>query len=307
MRLENPGFAGVGSVGYGFGNGFRAEVEGNYRSNDVHSFSGVPTHASGYESNSGIMLNGLYDINVGSKFVTPYVGAGLGWQHSDFNNVSAKGSGVALRSDNSNNDLAYQGIAGASFPTSINGLSVTAEYRLRGNVEDGTSYKAVEYTSSGSKLVKLSGDNGLNHSMLVGLRYAFNTPVANTMTSASLASAMPAVERTPASARTYLIFFDWDSATLSDRARSIVDDAALNAHTGVTKIDVSGHTDTSGKASYNQGLSERRANAVADALVSKGVARNTISVHAYGDTQPVVATGPGVREVQNRRVEIVFH
>jgi len=56
-----------------------------------------------------------------------------------------------------------------------------------------------------------------------------------------------------------------------------------------------------------QGLSERRARTVAAELVRDGVPQNAISMHAYGDTKLLVPTGPGVREPQNRRVEIVFH
>lgn len=303
MRVD-PGFAGVGSVGYGYGNGFRAELEGNYRRSNVHSFSGIgtPTKTNGNETNYGAMVNGLYDINIGSTFVYPYVGAGLGWQHSDFNKVSAVGNGVALRSNNGHDDFAYQGIAGMAFPTKVQGLSLTAEYRLRGTFSDGSSYQSLVTTPAGTRSVKLHGDDGLNHSLMLGVRYAFNTPMAAT----PVAVDMVPVAHAPS--RSYLIFFNWDSASLNDRARAIVEDAAQNAtHTGVTKIEVNGHTDTSGKAVYNQGLSERRARAVADALVAKGVARDAISIRAYGDTKPVVATGPGVREPQNRRVEIIFH
>jgi OOP family OmpA-OmpF porin len=55
------------------------------------------------------------------------------------------------------------------------------------------------------------------------------------------------------------------------------------------------------------GLSERRARVVAAELVRDGVPQNAIDMHAYGDTHLLVPTGPGVREPQNRRVEIVYH
>ncbi len=71
-------------------------------------------------------------------------------------------------------------------------------------------------------------------------------------------------------------------------------------------LDVSGYTDTSGTAAYNQGLSERRAQAVAGQLVTDGVPAAAIGIHAYGETHLLVPTGPGVREPQNRRVEIVL-
>jgi outer membrane protein OmpA-like peptidoglycan-associated protein len=73
-----------------------------------------------------------------------------------------------------------------------------------------------------------------------------------------------------------------------------------------TKIEVNGYTDTSGTPQYNQGLSIRRAQAVASELVRDGVPRAAISIQGFGETHLLVPTGPGVREPQNRRVEIII-
>jgi outer membrane protein OmpA-like peptidoglycan-associated protein len=111
-----------------------------------------------------------------------------------------------------------------------------------------------------------------------------------------------------ATARSYLVFFDWDKATLTDRARGIIQDAATNSSkVAYTKIDVNGYTDTSGTPQYNQGLSVRRANAVAAELVRDGVPRGAIAIAGFGETHLLVPTGQGVREPQNRRVEIIIH
>jgi OmpA-OmpF porin, OOP family len=69
---------------------------------------------------------------------------------------------------------------------------------------------------------------------------------------------------------------------------------------------VNGYTDTSGTARYNQGLSVRRAQAIAAELVRNGVPATAISIRGFGETNLLVPTGPGVREPQNRRVEIVI-
>ncbi len=69
---------------------------------------------------------------------------------------------------------------------------------------------------------------------------------------------------------------------------------------------VNGYTDTSGSPRYNMGLSVRRANAVAAELVRDGVPKNVIAIRGFGETHLLVPTGPGVREPQNRRVEIII-
>jgi outer membrane protein OmpA-like peptidoglycan-associated protein len=118
---------------------------------------------------------------------------------------------------------------------------------------------------------------------------------------------VPVTAPAPAPARSYLVFFDWDKADLTDRAKAIVKEAADNStRVQVTRIEVNGYTDTSGTPSYNQGLSVRRAKAVAGELVRDGVPQDAISVQGFGDTHLLVSTGPGVREPQNRRVEIIM-
>ncbi|KAA5608707.1 OmpA family protein, partial [Rhodovastum atsumiense] len=74
----------------------------------------------------------------------------------------------------------------------------------------------------------------------------------------------------------------------------------------LTQIEVAGHADRTGTARYNLGLSRKRAENVAAELVRNGVPRNAIAIQAYGDSRPLVPTAAGVREPQNRRVEIVL-
>jgi outer membrane protein OmpA-like peptidoglycan-associated protein len=150
-----------------------------------------------------------------------------------------------------------------------------------------------------SNRFKVTGD--YNHSLMLGLRYAFN--VAPPPVPAPVAAPAAPAE----AARTYLVFFDWDRADLTDRARQIVAEAAqATTRVQVTRIEVSGHTDTTGTAGYNQGLSVRRAQNVSAELVRLGVPRNAITTQGFGFSRPLVSTGPGVREPQNRRVEIIL-
>jgi outer membrane protein OmpA-like peptidoglycan-associated protein len=107
--------------------------------------------------------------------------------------------------------------------------------------------------------------------------------------------------------RTYLVFFDHDSSSLTAAARSIIATAANNSKTaGTTRIITTGHTDRSGTNQYNEALSQRRSVSVKDELVRLGVPANSITTVAKGESDPLVQTRDGVREPQNRRVEIVL-
>jgi len=107
--------------------------------------------------------------------------------------------------------------------------------------------------------------------------------------------------------RTYLVFFDWDRADLTERAKQIVAQAAqASTKVQTTRIEVNGYTDLSGTVAYNQKLSVRRAKTVEAELVHDGVAEGEIDIHGYGETHPLVPTAKGVREPQNRRVEIIL-
>ena len=87
----------------------------------------------------------------------------------------------------------------------------------------------------------------------------------------------------------------------------MIAEAAQNStRVQVTRIEVNGYTDTSGTPQYNQGLSVRRARSVQAELIRDGVPANAIDIHGYGETHLLVPTGPGIREPQNRRVEIIL-
>ena len=308
------GYDGVAAIGYGLGNGLRAEIEGHYTNNNVNNLVRTPiaSTSSGHTESYGGLGNILYDFNL-SLFgisgvpVTPYVGVGAGylWSHlspltSVFNN------GQVLRTGGTSGNLAYQGIVGLSYDiTELPGLAVTAEYRYLGtgeinqNAYHATYYQARGVVSKGNARF----DEGQNHEFMVGLRYAFNTAPPPPPPA-------PAPVATPpvAPARTYLVFFDWDRADLTQRARQIIAEAAqASTHVQTTRIEVNGYTDLSGTAAYNQGLSVRRARSVEAELVHDGVPRQEIAIHGYGESNPLVPTAKGVREPQNRRVEIILH
>jgi outer membrane protein OmpA-like peptidoglycan-associated protein len=300
----NYGWVGVVSLGYGFGNGVRAEIEASYRQNDVDTISGAtriatPRSAGGTATSYGVMANAFYDFDMGpGSFFTPYVGVGAGYQWHSYDNVRLRNNatGASVTIDGDDGQFAYQAIVGAAFPiAAAPGLAVTAEYRFMGTLQPSIDVRASGTTARGNTDV----DN-YNHSLLIGLRYAFGvTPPPPPVVAPTPAAA-------PVAARTYLVFFDFDRADLTDRARQIIGEAATNSRTGTTRIEVSGHADRSGTPQYNQRLSERRAQAVAAELERRGVARSAMSIQAFGESRPLVPTADGVREPQNRRVEIVL-
>ena len=303
----NAGFGGVVSTGYGFGNGLRAEIEGDYRYNSFSRTDGGTAGVGGKEQKYGGFLNVLYDFNTLSTWVVPYVGVGVGYQAAQWTNFrlytnNFRAPNAALNAgDATQGSFAYQGIVGDSFPVSPQ-LSITGEYHFMGLAQD-RRYSATQVVTIGqatfASTFRVKATDDYNHTILVGLRYAFNAPPAPVMAVA----AAPA----PAPSRSYLVFFDWDKSNLTDRARQIIRDAADNSRkVQYTKLEVNGYTDTSGTPKYNQGLSVRRAQAVAAELVKDGVPRNAISITGFGDTKLLVPTGPGVREPQNRRVEIII-
>jgi outer membrane protein OmpA-like peptidoglycan-associated protein len=105
----------------------------------------------------------------------------------------------------------------------------------------------------------------------------------------------------------FLVFFDWDKYDITPEAAAILDRAAeAYMQTGQSSVVIDGHTDTSGSAKYNQGLSERRANAVKAYMAGKGIAESQMTTRGFGFNRLLVDTPLGVREPQNRRAEVIF-
>jgi len=110
----------------------------------------------------------------------------------------------------------------------------------------------------------------------------------------------------PAPPPSYLVFFDWNSAALSPGASEVIQLSANAYRAGApVTVQVTGYTDTSGSYRYNERLSVRRARAVAATLAQDGVPPGAMVVTGRGQNDLRVPTPDGVREPQNRRVEIV--
>jgi len=305
-----PGLGTEASVGYGFGNGLRLEFEGFYNYNHVHELTGTrfPTNAGGENEEYGGMFNALFDFDIGTPFVFPYVGVGAGIQETAWHNVHAYSTTLFPQVGENINatggvNFAYQGILGLSFPVyGVPGMSLTAEYRFIGTSGNNTFGGVAKIGNVQRANLGAVMTNEFANQAMFGIRYVFG--VAPPPPPPPPAIVTPA----PAPARTYLVFFDWDRADLTDRARQIIAEAAESSrHVQYTRIEVNGYTDRSGTPQYNLRLSMRRAQNVAAELVRDGVPRGSIDIHGYGETHPLVPTAPGVREPQNRRVEIILH
>ncbi|MYN11838.1 OmpA family protein [Pusillimonas sp. TS35] len=100
-------------------------------------------------------------------------------------------------------------------------------------------------------------------------------------------------------------FFDFDKSTIKPEGRQILDQVAAQvSNMNLETLIATGHTDSIGTEKYNQGLSERRANAVKTYLVGKGIPADRIYAEGKGETQPVASNKTREGRAQNRRVEI---
>ena len=301
-------FFGAFATGWKFSTGFRLELESSFSRNDVESVNGAT--AGGRLQVGGININALYDFSPFGR-VTPYIGLGFGYSSFSAKSMPLGAAGVAV----SDRDWAptAQGIAGITF-------NLNQRWSLFGDYRYFVALSDPEFqTPTGITEVE-HHDNRL----MIGVRYSFGqpprpapapapAPVATPAPPppppppAAAPAPPPAAAPAPQVPRNYLVFFNFDRSDITPEASNMIRQAAANAKTArVTRIEATGHADRSGPENYNLRLSQRRAEAVRQSLMREGIPANEIFVSARGESEPLVATPDGVREPQNRRLEIVL-
>lgn len=105
----------------------------------------------------------------------------------------------------------------------------------------------------------------------------------------------------------YLVFFDFDQSVVGPGGANVLDAVAQEINgRNLNAVSIVGHTDSSGSNKYNDRLAMKRANAVRDALVKRGVNAAVLRVEGRGESELLVQTADDVREPANRRAQITF-
>lgn len=286
----DTGWTALVTAGYGFAENWRIELEGGYRHNEIDSISGAVNRVGGELGTTSLMANLIYDWNVTDR-LTLSAGAGAGAVHQQFDD------GVIDQDEDYN--FAYQGIVGASYALTPR-MDLTLNYRyLRSD--------AADFRGAAGPSNFYATDDFENQAVTVGLRFDLQpdaTPVAYSPPPAAEPPPQPA-PAAPPPPKQFLVFFGFDKSNLTSDARRVVSEAATAAKQfGSATIRVVGHADTAGSTGYNQNLSERRASAVREGLISEGIEAGKITASGRGETELLVQTGDGVKEPQNRRSSI---
>jgi OmpA-OmpF porin, OOP family len=331
----DSGFNVGGRAGLQYGP-WRLEEEYSYRKNDLSQFTtfygpGFNQAFKGLHHTNAIMTNVIYDFTLGWP-VTPHVGFGIG-AVDNIDSITLNGftipasasptgalffktpgggvfpatlpatiGGTFLRGSSWN--FGYQAIVGFRYDISPL-LAFDLDYRYLASTEPTYTNKGVFPLPNNPGLLApgtVKYKSGYNtNNIVASLTFKFGAPPPAPPPPAPPAPPPPPVHQV------FLVFFDWDKYNITPEGMRIIQLAAQHYQAGGrVQIQVTGYTDTSGSAGYNQRLSERRANAVAAALERLGVPRSDMVVSGRGMNDLRVPTPPGVREPQNRRVEIVF-
>lgn len=316
----------AGIVGHDFGS-FRLEAEVGYRTAKLKEVSagnaglalspvagGTFTRFTDTRSATGdlnalsFMANALFDFGADDG-MQGFFGGGVGVARVDMNGrVTANTPGIWNDADTG---FAWQLLAGIRAPLSSK-WDVGLKYRYFNMPEVGIV----------DPIGRPLDTNMSSHALLGTLSYNFGgakpTPapepvaVAPAPAPAPVAPpppppAPPAPPVVPCNTGPYIVFFDFDKSDITPEAARILDSAAsAYANCGTAKVMLAGHTDRAGTPKYNLGLAQRRADTVRGYLGGRGIPEARMTTQSFGEGSPRVPTADGVREAQNRRVEVTY-
>lgn len=299
-----------------------------------------------------VMFNVLYDIAPERK-LHPYIGAGLGVARveTDYTGAYVDPNYSETYSIHEKKTVgAYQLIAGLAWSVSEH-LNVDLTYRylelqkrsygVRVDTSyydyyDGCGSECDRHAPTNARLAPANADyygttliedtydahlagKLRDHSLTIGLRWAFGAPAApvepvtssivepeSNKTPADYSSPGPVVAPiAPSARRDFTVYFPFNSAMPTADGQAIMADAARQATSEPgAPVSVTGHADTSGGAAYNVKLSQKRARMVADGLIQLGVPASAVTTDWKGEADLAVPTGDGVKNAENRRATI---
>ena len=288
------GWGAFGTLGYSWNN-FRAELELGYRANNLDQFfsgKGTPFTADGEFNEFSQMLNIVYDWDFARSWGLSF-GAGAGGDDIIYKNEVAH----TIPIHDTDWVFAWQLLAGLNYHINAR-TDLFVDYRY-------FNAQSPEFTDLQPPATLHSDryDDIVKHTATIGIRYAlWGAEEAMEV----VAPPPPPPPPEPAAApKEFIVFFGHNKSNLVPEAMKVVHEAAAAAKQyGSASINVVGHADRSGSDAYNNALSMRRAKVVSGALVSDGIPQGAVSVSAKGESELLVPTANGVREPQNRRVNI---
>lgn len=271
--------------------------------------------AGGLQKNSSLMVNFWQTLTTGTNW-SVLAGAGVGLSH-----ISLEGlrSGQTRLADDAAWAPAFQAMAEIVRPIGA-GLEIGFGYRMTRstNATFNTNIGEAKYNAKHNEVFariswRIGGNSpsspepapiALPAKRVTEMPAPAPAPVPTAKPAKPVT--MPVETDEPAALpQPFIVYFDFDKDTITSAAMTTITKAA-NAYREfkAVEINASGHTDRAGADIYNEKLAQARVEAVRDALVREGVPASKIMLISKGENAPAVNTDDGVRESQNRRVEI---
>jgi outer membrane protein OmpA-like peptidoglycan-associated protein len=280
-----------GTVGYKMPDmPFRFEIESAWDRHNTGDFTtgALSFPSSGHAEVRSLMANALYDVPIMPRLkFSVGAGAGVGYSRIKFENPF----GAGQFRDEPSDHFMWQAIGGFTYEAEPN-LDLYVDYHYRNLLADNSGITG-----------PLRNHTLRENVVMAGFRwYPWAEEVAPP---APPPPPPPPPAPPPPAVKTFIVFFDFNKSNLTAEAQSVVSEAVKTAQTtGPVRIVVTGHTDTVGSDSYNQALSQRRADTVKNQMVTDGLSADEITTVGKSFHDPLVPTGPNVREPQNRRAVI---